>query len=86
MLDIMDMRRRQVLMENRFPSQLKQAFRGMERNGNPWNLSGGDRLAWAKGLDVPTVAENPTPDLLWWAGAPRPMTRARRRLEPSPRC
>jgi len=68
MLDIMDMRRRQVLMENRFPSQLKQAFRGMERNGNPWNLSAGDRMAWSKGLNVPTVAENPAPDLLWWVG------------------
>ena len=68
MFDIMDMRRRQVLTENAFPGELKQAFRGMERNGNPWNLSAGDRMAWAAGLDVPTVEENPSPDILWWVG------------------
>lgn len=68
MFDLMYMRRRQVLVENDFPAQLKGAYRGMERNGNPWNLRSGDRLKWAAGLDVPTIDENPTPDLLWWVG------------------
>jgi Fe-S oxidoreductase len=68
MFDLMYLRRRQVLVENEFPAQLKSAFRGMERNGNPWNLRSGDRLKWSDGLDVPTVDENPTPDLLWWVG------------------
>ena len=39
MFDILYMRRNQVLMENEFPTQLQTAFKGMERNGNPWNLS-----------------------------------------------
>ncbi len=68
MFDLMYMRRHQVLVENDFPSQLKGAFRGMERNGNPWNLRPGDRLKWADGVDVPTIDENPEPDILWWVG------------------
>ena len=36
---IIDMRRYQVLVESNFPSELNGLFRGMENNGNPWNLS-----------------------------------------------
>ncbi len=68
MFDILYMRRNQVMMENAFPDQLQGAFRGMERNGNPWNISAADRMAWADGLDVPTVEDNPEPDVLWWVG------------------
>jgi len=68
MFDILYLRRRQVLMEDQFPNELKSAFRGMERNGNPWNQSARDRMKWANGLDVPTVDENPEPDVLWWVG------------------
>lgn len=68
MFDILYMRRHQVLTENDFPRQLQSAFRGMERNGNPWNQSSRDRLKWAQALAVPTIADNPTPELLWWVG------------------
>ncbi|MFZ1771552.1 MAG: (Fe-S)-binding protein [Caldilinea sp.] len=68
MFDILYIRRHQVLMENAFPSELKTAYRGMERNGNPWNISARDRMNWAKGLQVPTVDENPDFELLWWVG------------------
>ncbi|MEZ4861890.1 MAG: (Fe-S)-binding protein [Caldilineaceae bacterium] len=68
MFDILYMRRHQVLMEDNFPNELKTAFRGMERNGNPWNQSARDRMKWAEGLAIPTVDDNPTPDLLWWVG------------------
>jgi Fe-S oxidoreductase len=68
MFDIMYIRRRQMLNENEFPSELKQAYRGMERNGNPWNLSNRDRMKWADGLDVPTVDDNPDFEILWWVG------------------
>ncbi len=78
MFDILYMRRRQMLMENEFPAELKTAYRGMERNGNPWNLSAGDRMAWAEGLQVPLIDENPEPDILWWVGcAPAYDPRAR---------
>ena len=68
MFDILYMRRNQVLMESEFPEQLQPAFKGMERAGNPWNLARGDRMAWAAGLDIPTVEDNPDFDVLWWVG------------------
>ncbi|MCB0001698.1 MAG: (Fe-S)-binding protein [Anaerolineae bacterium] len=68
MFDIMYMRRNQVLMESNFPHELQAAYRGMERSGNPWNLARKDRMAWAKGLEIATVEDNPDFDLLWWVG------------------
>lgn len=76
MRDILDIRRALVLMENDFPDQLQTAFRGMERTGNPWNISPSERLSWAEGLKVPTVAQNPHFDVLWWVGC-APATDAR---------
>ena len=69
MLDIIDIRRDQVLMASNFPDELKGAFVGMERTGNPWQ-STVSRLDWAKPLpfDVPTVDENPDYDYLLWVG------------------
>jgi Fe-S oxidoreductase len=69
MLDIMDIRRDQVLMASEFPGELQGAFRGMERQGNPWQ-STDSRMAWAEPLDfdVPTVAENPDYEYLLWVG------------------
>lgn len=68
MLDILEIRRNEVLMQNRFPEPLKMAFRGMERTANPWGIAPEERLNWAVGLDVPTIIENPTPEILWWVG------------------
>ena len=68
MLDIIDIRRHQVMMEGEFPSQLQTAFRGMERNKNPWGINHEQRLAWADGLKVKTTDENPEPDVLYWVG------------------
>lgn len=76
MRDILDIRRALVLMENDFPDQLQTAFRGMERNVNPWNISPAERLQWAEGLNVPTIASNPDPEILWWVGC-APATDAR---------
>ncbi len=69
MLDIMDIRRDLVMMDSEFPEQLKGAFVGMERTGNPWQ-STEDRMAWAAPLpfDVPTVQENPDYEYLLWVG------------------
>jgi Fe-S oxidoreductase len=68
MLDIIDIRRHQVMIEGEFPSQLQSAFRGMERAQNPWGINHEQRLAWADGLAVQTTDENPTPDVLYWVG------------------
>jgi len=76
MRDILDIRRSLVLMENQFPEQLQTAFRGMERTANPWNLPPAERMKWAEGLGVPTIEENPGPEILWWVGC-APATDAR---------
>jgi Fe-S oxidoreductase len=79
MRDILDIRRSLVLNENTFPQQLQAAFRGMERNVNPWNIPPTERLKWAEGINVPTIDENPTPDILWWVGcAPATDVRAQK--------
>jgi Fe-S oxidoreductase len=67
MFDILDIRRDQVLVQAEFPTELKGAFNGMERQGNPWQMSE-SRLAWAEGLDVPTTDDNPSFDVLYWVG------------------
>lgn len=67
MLDILDIRRDAVLMRGEFPAALQGAFKGMERQGNPWQ-STESRLKWAAGLDVPTVDEHPDFDVLYWVG------------------
>ena len=54
---IIAMRRYQVLMESKFPDELTAAFRGLENNSNPWGLGFDTRADWAKGLDVPVMAE-----------------------------
>jgi Fe-S oxidoreductase len=79
MRDILDIRRALVLNDNAFPQQLQAAFRGMERNVNPWNIPPTERLKWAEGLNVPTIEENPTPEILWWVGcAPATDVRAQK--------
>ena len=79
MRDILDIRRNLSMMESAFPKQLENAFKGMERNMNPWNVSQADRMKWADGLNVPTIEQNAEPDILWWVGcAPATDTRAQK--------
>jgi Fe-S oxidoreductase len=68
MRDILDIRRNLAMMDSNFPKQLESAFRGMERNMNPWNVPQANRMKWAQGLSVPTIEQNPEPELLWWVG------------------
>jgi Fe-S oxidoreductase len=67
MLDIIDIRRDAVLMQGEFPAELQAAFKGMERQGNPWG-NPESRFRWAKDMDVPTVEDNPDFDILYWVG------------------
>ncbi|MBI5824746.1 MAG: (Fe-S)-binding protein [Chloroflexi bacterium] len=76
MRDILDIRRNLSMMESAFPKQLESAFKGMERNQNPWNVSQADRMKWAEGMSVPTVEQNAEPEILWWVGC-APATDAR---------
>ncbi len=76
MRDILEIRRNLTMMESNFPKQLETAFKGMERNMNPWNVSQQDRMKWASGINVPTIEQNPEPEILWWVGC-APATDAR---------
>lgn len=76
MRDILDIRRNLSMMESAFPKQLETAFKGMERNMNPWNIPQADRMKWAEGFNIPTIEQNPEPDILWWVGC-APATDAR---------
>src|SRR5690554_4229348 len=68
MLDIVDIRRDQVMMKGEFPAELQTAFRGMERAGNPWGLGQDKRMDWAEGLEVPLVEDNPDFEVLFFVG------------------
>jgi len=68
---ILDMRRYLTLMESDFPSELGQAYRGMENSSNPWSLSQRDRAAWADGLEGVRVIGGGDPfdaEYLYWVG------------------
>jgi Fe-S oxidoreductase/nitrate reductase gamma subunit len=67
---ILDMRRYLSLMESNFPSELGNAYRAMENQGNPWGMNQGERADWANGLDV-TIVEPGEPihaEYLYWVG------------------
>jgi Fe-S oxidoreductase/nitrate reductase gamma subunit len=65
---IIEMRRYLVLMETRYPSELREVFRNMERRGNPWGAEKRLRAEWAKALGVKTLAEDPKVDILYFPG------------------
>ncbi len=66
--DIVDIRRRLALVEGEVPSGVSSVLQGIERNGNPWKLPQRDRAAWSEGLEVPTLAEVESVDVLYWVG------------------
>jgi Fe-S oxidoreductase/nitrate reductase gamma subunit len=70
---IVDMRRYQVLMESRFPEELLTAFRGLEKNSNPWGLGYDSRADWMEELNVPLMADFQGEDLdfLFYVGCIR---------------
>ena len=41
----------------RFPAEVQPVFANLERNGNPMAATKKQRAAWAKELDVPTMAD-----------------------------
>ena len=65
---IIEMRRHQVMLQGEFPAELNQTFKNLERQGNPWGLGAHTRTQWCEDLNVPTVAENPDAEYLFWPG------------------
>src|SRR5215470_6540053 len=65
---IVDMRRHLVQEESRFPAELTRTFKAMETQGNPWGVDASTRADWAGGLDIPTMAEKPDAEYLYFVG------------------
>jgi Fe-S oxidoreductase len=65
---IVDMRRHLVQEESRFPAELTRTFKGMETQSNPWGVDAMQRDTWAKGLDIPTMADKPDAEYLYYVG------------------
>ena len=65
---IMDMRRHLVMEESRMPETAQSAMLSMEQRGHPWRGTQYSRTDWAEGLDVPTLAEHPEAEVLFWVG------------------
>ncbi|HEX9056682.1 MAG TPA: (Fe-S)-binding protein [Ktedonobacterales bacterium] len=63
-----DMRRYLVMEKSEFPPEVMPLFNNLERNQNPWEINNDTRAAWAKQLGVPTLAEDPDVDVLYWVG------------------
>jgi len=57
---ILELRRGEVLMQDRYPEGLIEVFKGLERRANPWGLPASSRADWAKDLDVKLMAEDPS--------------------------
>ncbi|MBI5576351.1 MAG: 4Fe-4S dicluster domain-containing protein [Deltaproteobacteria bacterium] len=62
------LRRRRVLMESKFPTELIPVFRNMESSGNPWGIGRTKRADWCSGLDVKVVSKDGPPEYLFWTG------------------
>jgi Fe-S oxidoreductase len=69
---IIDMRRYEVMMESRFPTEAALLLRNMENQGDPWGLGTSQRTKWLDALDfdVPVI-DGAIPDdieYLYWVG------------------
>ena len=58
---IIDMRRYEVLMESKFPTEAGLMLRNIENQGDPWGLGGSKRTDWTDALDfeVPVIRDHP---------------------------
>jgi Fe-S oxidoreductase len=69
---IVDMRRYEVLMESRFPSEAGLMLRNIENQGDPWGLGSAKRTEWTQVLDfeIPVVTDSIPDDVeyLYWVG------------------
>ncbi len=69
---IVDMRRYEVLMESRFPTEAGLMLRNIENQGDPWGLGTSKRADWTQSLDfeIPVVTDTIPDDVeyLYWVG------------------
>jgi Fe-S oxidoreductase len=69
---ILELRRNEVMIQDRYPDTLADVFNGIDKRGNPWNQHPSSRRQWAKDLPVRSMAEvneaGETVEYLLWIG------------------
>lgn len=67
-VDLISDMRRFLVGEGGLAGTPAKALTDISRLANPFGQPKGDRMAWAAGLDVPTVESNPGYEYLFWVG------------------
>ncbi len=65
---VVDLRRGLVMMEDRYPHELSQAFRSLETHSNPWGFPANTRAEWAKEAGLPEWDKNNPTEYLYFVG------------------
>jgi Fe-S oxidoreductase len=63
-----EIRRHLTLVETKYTSDIRLAFKNMQNSGNPWGLPRDTRTEWAKGLGIKKYTEETDPEMLFWVG------------------
>ena len=77
---IVDLRRSLTMMESAAPPEAQRAMTNIERAGNPWGEAADTRGAWAEGLGIPTFAEAPEAEYLYFVGCAASFDRRNQRV------
>src|SRR6267378_1173892 len=67
-VDLISDMRRDLIGEGKLSGSPARALQQIDSQSNPYGRSNSERLAWAEGLDVPTVEVNPSFEYLLWVG------------------
>lgn len=60
--------RRTLVSESKLDPKKRAFLENVGRNGNPFGLPGSDRQTWLADLGVPTLAQKPGAEYLYWVG------------------
>ncbi len=67
-VDLISDMRRYLVGEGKLSGPPARSLQQIGNQGNPYGRPNAERLAWAEGLDVPTVESNPDFEYLFWVG------------------
>jgi len=67
-VDLISDMRRDLIGEGKLSGPPAKTLQQIGNQSNPYGRPNADRLAWAEGLDVPTVESNPGFEYLFWVG------------------
>ena len=77
---IVDLRRYLTMQEAAAPAEAQRAMTNIERAGNPWGEAASTRGDWAEGLGIPTLAERPDAEYLYFVGCAASFDRRNQRV------